>query len=341
MGRKRQKGKIRGNQRNQASELKGLPSKFLKAELHARALVNSGKIEEAIFFLREQCQRENSAPILQSILGFLEIQSGLSQIGLERSKNAAERAPNNFRVLTNHGSVLLTQGYASEAVHYFERAIKKNPKLKETYLKLANAYMVGELFDQAKLLLQNYNEKHPKDVNGLILLVETLNRGQNFDEAKRVCFQLIKQDPSKEISHFIFVDLLISEGEIKTAENYIQKLKISHPNIYNKRLRLTQAKILYMRKNYDLSISFLQEMLLAQPGSQTVAKQWRSLMLAAGYFKKGWQAFFEEPSRLAKIKELPHRVWQGEKSDTRTLLIRGAEGIGEQLMYSQLLPLAQ
>ena len=96
---KRQKSKIRGNQRKQVSRLKGPSSKLLKAELHARALLNSGKIEEAIAFLRVKCQRGNSAPTLQSILGVLEVQSGLSQIGLERSKNAAERAPNNFEVL--------------------------------------------------------------------------------------------------------------------------------------------------------------------------------------------------------------------------------------------------
>jgi len=341
LGKKRQKGKIPGNQRKQVSRLKGPSSKLLKAELHARALLNSGKIEEAIDFLRVKCQRENSAPTLQSILGVLEVQSGLSQIGLERSKNAAERAPNNFEVLINYGTNLLSQGYASDAIHYFKRAIKKNPKPQETYLKLANAYLIGELLDQATLVLRNYNEKHPEDLNGLSLLVETLYRGQKLDEAKGVSLQLIKQDPSREKSHIILLDLLISAGELETAENYIQKLKISQPELYNERIKLTQANIVSMMKSFDSAINFLNEMVVAQPGSQTVAKQWRSLMLAAGYFKKGWQAFSEEPSRLEKIRELPHRVWQGEKSDTRTLLIRGAEGIGEQLMYSQLFPFAQ
>ena len=91
----------------------------------------------------------------------------------------------------------------------------------------------------------------------------------------------------------------------------------------------------------DEAVDSLEKAIDVKPGFTDAHWNLSLALLLGGDFQKGWQACPVDPSRLAKIKELPHRVWQGEKSDTRTLLIRGAEGIGEQLMYSQLLPLAQ
>ena len=341
MSRKYSKTNNRQAQQKPRTTGKKLPRKLSRAIGHAQSLQENHGTREAIDFLRVECQRDDAHPYLLSMLGFLEARSGLLEIGLQRTREAADRAPRNADILTNYGSVLSSLGYLTDAIEAFRNSLKYQPHSQEALYNLANALVTGECLEEAGNVIRSYIKRFSQDLKGPSLLVEILKRENRPSDAKEICLQLIDRDPSRISSHITFVDLLISAGEVASAQSYIEELAEAQPSIINAAMFLTQINLASIVEGPGAAINMVAEFLKIHTGTQDVARMWRTMLLSAGRFSEGWDAYSKEPGRLEKIYQLPHRVWQGEESDERTLLIRGAEGIGEQLMYSQLLPMAR
>jgi tetratricopeptide (TPR) repeat protein len=276
-----------------------------------------------------------------SLLGALEAQSGFHEIGLERSEEAVGKAPRNPDILTNHGAILTAQGFITDALPYFRKALELQPQSRDTHIKLANAQMIGEKFDEAEATLHEFIRIFPQEFSGPSLLAEVLNRANKPIEAMDTCRQLIEQDPSIISIQVQYVELLIAAGEIDRALTYIDDLIETQSAIITETVLLTRIDLVSITQGPDAALDLLAEILKSRPGVQRVYRHWRTMLLRSGYFEEGWRALAKEPGRMEKIRQLPHRVWQGTDIKDRTLLIRGAEGIGEQLMYSQLFPKAQ
>ena len=341
MGKMQRKTKPRQGKRKLHSGGKNVSAKLSRIIEQARSLQQRGGAEAAIEFLRVECQQGKAHPHLLSMLGALEARAGFIDIGLERTKEAARKAPRNGDILANYGSVLFSAGYITDAIDVFRKSLKCQPFLQKAQYKLGDALMAGERHEEAEVIIRGYIEQFPQDLDGLGLLVETLHRANKLSAAKEICGQLIDRDPSRISSHIKYADLLISAGEIASAQRYFEQLIEAQPSIINEKMLLTQADLASVAEGPDAAINTLAEYLKTRPGARDIAKKRRDMLLSAGRFSEGWDAFSKEPGRLAKISELPHRVWRGDQSDERTLLIRGAEGIGEQLMYSQLFPMAR
>lgn len=307
-----------------------------QTQMHVLSLSQAGRSHEAIEFLRAKCDGANPDPLLLSLLGLLESRAGLPQVALERTREAAEKSPKNLEILLNYGEVLVAQGFIKNAISCFKNALKYSPRSRKAQYSLADSFIRAERFNDAELTLRDYTKKYPDDLDELILLAEARYKLKDYDEANMIFCQVIEKDPERALSYTKYYKMLISEGSLSVLESSLKTLIDGQPNIITDQISLIRANLVSLTSGPDAALKFLSDIHKTRPGSEQISKHRRTTMLGTGYFDQGWQALSGEPARLTKIAQLPHRVWLGEDCAEKTVLIRGSEGIGEQLMYSQL-----
>ncbi|NKB77798.1 MAG: hypothetical protein GKR96_12375 [Gammaproteobacteria bacterium] len=82
---------------------------------------------------------------------------------------------------------------------------------------------------------------------------------------------------------------------------------------------------------------------LAVGGSEPAVTQWEysHLLLALGDWQKGWLAYdyrFAAGHRTNVVcHHYPYPLWQGENLEGKTLLVHGEQGLGDEIMFGQIL----
>lgn len=315
-----------------------LPPTTRHATDRARALHAGGRTDEAIEVLRAELARGDTHPFLVSFLGGLEFFCGQVDIGLEHGAQAAAEAPRDPVILGNYGAQLLAAGKIGDAIRVLGKVVRLQPRPGEAHLKLAMAYCAGERFAQAEKLARACIAANPQDARGYGTLYETLLRSNRFDAAEETCRQLLARDPSNGAALVAMIDLFIASGALEKARQCIDDLLENRPALVNDVVLARSVELTALLRGPDVAAGTCAALLRRHPDAPTLASTQRWMLLLAGRLGEGWRAFGQDGDRAKKIGALPHPAWNGEDLAGRTLLVRGAEGVGEQLMYSQLLP---
>ena len=312
------------------------PSTTRRFADRARALHAAGRTQEAIGLLRDGLGRGETDPLLLSFLGALEFFAGQTETGLEHGRQAAALAPDNAVILGNYGAQLVASGLADAAVAVLRKALDLDPASSEARLDLARALLVGERYADAAETARSYVAARPDDPRGYGILFETHLRENRFAAAGDVCARLLARDPDSAEALGGLVDLSIASGDLAAACRRVEALVRDRPSLVNGSILARRIDLAALVEGPDGAAALCADILRGNRGATGIAKIRRSMLLMGGRFEEGWRAFGEEGDRLTKIASLPHRAWRGESNEDRTLLIRGAEGVGEQLLYSQL-----
>ena len=315
-----------------------IPNAILTSVDHARRLFEAGQNKDAITFLREKCNSGQNHPYLLSVLGAYEVQTGLNEIGLQHSRDAANLSENNFVILSNLGSQLTALGHAGEAVDVLSKAARLSPDTSEIRYTLAKALLLSEQFDAAEKSVRTYIEACPDDLLGHILLIDILEQSDQTDAAITHCTELIREYPLKLGVHNKYVDCLVSQGQLNQALSHLKVCRAQSGFSYDPALMQKNIDVLALCGDFDAAINLTQIAISQFPDYPSFRYQSATMLLSLGRLDEGWNAFSKLDQWAEDLAKLPHPKWRGECLAGKTLLIRGAEGVGEQLMYSQLLP---
>lgn len=278
---------------------------------YAEALVN---LATAVFQLRRYDESirfaERALALNQNLAeAHLVVGNSLRALGkfdeaLQYFKHAIALQPNRPECYASAGNALVESGSHEGAIPYFEKALALKPNSVSASLQVANSlYLIGRYKEAAAVaergLRNQFVDLHDEIAAGRYM--QYLNR---HEDSLQHFERAIALEPTSKSALLGYGNTLISLGRIEEAIDYFDRTlstdKEDNATFYNKALAC----------------------------------------LTLGRFKEGWKLYEYRYNPAVKIVT-PYTFsaprWDG-RSRPETLLIWGEQGLGDQIIYSSLLP---
>lgn len=182
------------------------------------ALIEHGKMEEAVRVLNEGLEAHPGRPNLHNSLGLAYRALGQVGAAIEQYRRALISKPKFSAARNNLGNLLRESGDVTGAVQVLEEALKLEPEDAETMNNLALAYEDAGRKQDALRLYQSAIKANPRNVEAHVNLgVLLIEMGQK-EEAIAVCQQAIFLRPDFIEARFALFFALAESGKLEEAK---------------------------------------------------------------------------------------------------------------------------
>jgi tetratricopeptide (TPR) repeat protein len=268
-----------------------------------------------------------------ALINLKEIDEALNDI-----EKSIKLNPNLSETYNNRGNIFNDLGKDENALNDFKKAIFLNPNSADAYCNLANLYKKLGKYSDA---LDCYNKSILLDPNNRNFFK---NRSIFYREKKQ--FNLALEDARKclsleesDDSYKLLSDVYTSMGDYSSAIKNISvaiKLNPLKKSYYNERGLLFASKGMFAKAKNDYS----KKMNINDELSDIQKFNLGILDLTLGEFESGWKNYSSRKMRNEFISmnfssNKPH--WNGQHA-SGTVYIYNEQGIGDQILFSSLLP---
>src|SRR5262245_25159145 len=245
--------------------------------------------------------RSTSDPYAQ---GLALVEQGRHAEAIERFQNALELRPDDARVLFALGRTAEAIGHGQAAETFFRRVLDQEPDRLEALVNLANVLRKGGRTPEVIALLKPALERNPK-------------RGELW---------------------LTLGSALREAGDITTAETFYREALRLQPG-YPPALG-NLADLLADRGSVDEALALYEHALAADPENAQARLNRAILFLMRGELKKGWRDYEYRLQIKGRAIVADHGLpaWDGEAADRKTVLITAEQGLGDQIMFTSLIP---
>lgn len=266
------------------------------------------------------------------------------------ARTAYERAvalnPHHAGAYLNLGVILQQSGALEEAVVAFEKRIALMPgdasgrqNLREAHAALA----VRDTADPERLddAIAHTRAALAIEVSPELLsnLGELLRRAKALEEALSAHERALAVRPDDPVLLHNYGSALYDARRLDDAQAAFEKATKADPAFvagYE-----GWAKIYEHREQFDKAIELLEKALSIAPASDKII-----LKLSYGYFaadrlSEGWRTYekrFSAANSQQQLRPTPPPYWRGEDLSGKAILIWTEQGIGDQILYSSMIP---
>lgn len=272
------------------------------------------------------------------MLGMIAYQAGLPARAVDLLERALGVNPSHAEVHSTRGLALMSLGQQHEALASFDKSISLKPRRAESH------YNRGVCL-QAMLRFEDALAAYDKAIKISPVLAEAhANRGNvlraidKLPDALASHRRAIKMRPEVAENYYneglVLFDLDETQYAIDSYNRAIAR-KPDYAQAYtNRGIALQQLK------RYDEATASFDEAIRLNPGLAE-ARLYRGISdLACGNYASGWEGFewrWRTSDWNAPPPGIERPIWQGKPSSNR-LLIRGEQGIGDQILFASFLP---
>jgi len=284
-----------------------------------------------------------------------------------------EMNPKDPLILHNLGVIFLQTGRFDNAIQKFYEAIKYKPKYVDALCNLGIALKhSGKLEEAVKI----YNEalaietNSPEIYSNLGILQQELN---HLAEAQTSLKKAVSLDPKRADFWSNLAILNYRLGEVETAlAEFTEALKLDpdNPNLLsnfgsilvelgksqealaplNRSLNLkdNSTEVLYNlgKANYNLaqldkSINYYKSAIAFDPDFSKAHHNLAHALLANGNLGDGWKEYswrWAAKGLSEKLNRFNQPLWKGENISTKKILVWSEQGIGDEILFSSLIP---
>lgn len=276
---------------------------FAQASRH----FSQGQVREADMLCRQiLLQQPRNADAL-NLLGLAEYRNGRHEKAVELLGQAILLAPENAFFHNNLGNILQELRRFEQAAQCFRLAVDLRPDFAEFRYNLGNTLQKqGEM----EAACENYRRAielkpgHIQAYNNLGLCLRTMEQP---DQAAAVFRQAMKLEPADVDAWFNMGNLLREQGGLEEAIPFLERA-----------LQLVPG---HANAHFILAVCLL--------GGQDLARGWEEYR---------WRFELKESSGPLEKRPFPQRAWKGESLEESTLLVWGEQGLGDELMFANMLP---
>ena len=135
---------------------------------------------------------------------------------------------------------------------------------------------------------------------------------------------------------------LFSKEQYGSALKWFQQAFDIHPHLPG--LHLAIAKTLHNLRRVDEAEKWYQVALEHNPQDPLYRWEYAMQLLITGRFEEGWQAYesrldcFDLADSGLHMFDFQFPRWSGESLEGKTLLVHGEQGIGDEIMFSSMIP---
>ena len=247
-------------------------------------------------------------------------------------------------------------------------------KIKKIFQQSA-IFFKNKEYNKSIDLLKKILKYSPSNLPALNLLGAVHFETNHFDDSEKIFFKGLNISPNDFMTLKNLAHLMEKKGEYFEAQKYYKKILSSSTvpinwkekifnnlgNVYYNLNNLTEAKSYYLEaikenNNYSEAYNHLGFIHKEQQNFSEAAKCFKKalqinsnfseaqvnyslMLLLLEDFKEGWKKYewrFEKKNAVALKRNFPQPFWNNENLESKSLLIWGEQGIGDEIMFSKI-----
>ncbi|HIN30997.1 TPA: tetratricopeptide repeat protein, partial [Candidatus Poribacteria bacterium] len=311
------------------------------AEAHynlGNAYQEQGKSEKSIQAYHKAIKIQPDYAEVYNNLGIVFKEQGKSEKSIQAYHKAIEIKPNYAEVYNNLGIVFKEQGKLEKSIQAYHKAIEIKPNYAEAYNNLGNAYQ-GQ--GKSEKSIQAYHKAIEIKPNYMQVYNNMGNAYQEQGElelAIQAYHKAIKIQPTHIEAYNNMGNAYQEQGELKPAiQAYHKAIKIqpssaeAHNNLGNAYQEQGELKP---------AIQAYHKAIKIQPNFAEAHNNLGQILLLLGNFHQGWEEYewrWQCRNSPAGERNFPQPLWNGSNLHGKSLLVWTEQGIGDEIMFANLL----
>ena len=278
------------------------------------------------------------SPFYYSLGNSLRGQGKLEK-AIEAYHQAIQILPNHAEAYNNLGTVFIDQGRIDDAIETYQQAICIQPDHGEAYYNLGNAFHSQTRLEEA---VQSYHQAIQIQPNRLEaynnLGVALIDQGK-LEESIQIYQKTLEIQPNCADAYNNLGNVLREQGRLKESIQAYQKTLEIQPNCADTYSNLGIA--LKEQGRLKESIRAYQKAIYIQAGSAAAHNNLGQILLLLGDFHEGWREYewrLKCDDINSEKRTFPQPSWDGTNLDDKTILIWAEQGIGDEIMFTSILP---
>ena len=278
------------------------------------------------------------SPFYYSLGNSLRGQGKLEK-AIEAYHQAIQIQPNHAEAYNNLGTVFIDQGRIDDAIETYQQAIRIQPDHGEAYYNLGNAFHSQTRLEEA---VQSYHQAIQIQPNRLEaynnLGVALIDQGK-LEESIQIYQKTLEIQPNCADAYNNLGNVLREQGRLKESIQAYQKTLEIQPNCADAYSNLGIA--LKEQGRLKESIRAYQKAIYIQAGSAAAHNNLGQILLLLGDFHEGWREYewrLKCDDINSEKRTFPQPSWDGTNLDDKTILIWAEQGIGDEIMFTSILP---
>lgn len=241
--------------------------------------------------------------------------------------------------LVNLGEALKELELFEEATQHYENVTLTQPEIASVWRNYGILLQELEQFSDSVSALEKYVSLRPSDPVGLKSLGYSYFLSSEFEKSL-AAFDAASQFNEHDVEVWNNRGLVYRTlNRLDDAREAFNKALSIDPNFNAARLNL--AHLVHDMEGPDPAIALIREALVLEPERSKAHLQLSEVYLIEGRMAEGWEEYgwrYKKPPAFAGFRDHPFLAWTGEDLSSKTILAWSEQGIGDEILYSGLLP---
>ena len=272
-------------------------------------------------------------------LGIIACQTGKYPVAVDLIIHAIEIDSKQSPFYYSLANALREQGKFMEAIEAYQQAIRIQPNHADAYNNLGTVFINQNRIDDAIEAYQQAIQIQPNQGEAYYNLGNALHRQEKLEEAIEAYQQAIRIQPNHADAYNNLGVVLIDHEKLRESVQIYQKTLEIQPNYADAYNNLGNA--LREQGQLEESIRIFQKATYIQPNHAEAHNNLAMTLLLKGDFKNGWKQY--EWRRQCdnfpfEKRDFSQPFWEGTDPKAKSILVWTEQGIGDEIMFSSILP---
>ena len=272
-------------------------------------------------------------------LGIIACQTGKYPVAVDLIIHAIEIDSKQSPFYYSLANALREQGKFMEAIEAYQQAIRIQPNHADAYNNLGTIFINQHRIDDAIEAYRQAIQIQPNQGEAYYNLGNALHRQEKLEEAIEAYQQAIRIQPNYADAYNNLGVVLIDHEKLEESVQIYQKTLEIQPNYADAYNNLGNA--LREQGKLEESIRIFQKATYIQPNHAEAHNNLAMTLLLKGDFKNGWKQY--EWRRQCdnfpfEKRDFPQPFWEGTDPKDKSILVWTEQGIGDEIMFSSILP---
>ncbi|HIA65129.1 TPA: tetratricopeptide repeat protein [Candidatus Poribacteria bacterium] len=264
-----------------------------------------GKYPVAVDLITQAIEIDSKQPPFYYSLANALREQGKLEKATEAYQQVIQIQPNHADAYNNLGTVFINQGRIDDAIEAYQQAIRIQPNQGEAYYNLGNAFHSQERMEEAIEAYQKAIQIQPNQGEAYNNLGIVFTNQGRIDDAIEAYQQAIRIQPNQGEAYNNLGNALREQGKLEESIRIFQKATHLQPN--------------HAEAHNNLAM----------------------MLLLKGNFENGWKQYewrCQCDNFPFEKRDFPQPFWEGTDLNDKSILVWTEQGIGDEIMFTSILP---
>ena len=264
-----------------------------------------GKYPVAVDLITQAIEIDSKQPPFYYSLANALREQGKLEKATEAYQQVIQIQPNHADAYNNLGTVFINQDRIDDAIEAYQQAIRIQPNQGEAYYNLGNAFHSQERMEEAIEAYQKAIQIQPNRVEAYNNLGVVLIDQEKLEESVQIYQKTLEIQPNYADAYNNLGNALREQGKLEESIRIFQKATHLQPN--------------HAEAHNNLAM----------------------MLLLKGNFENGWKQYewrCQCDNFPFEKRDFPQPFWEGTDLNDKSILVWTEQGIGDEIMFTSILP---